>query len=161
MSSTRRNAFTIALLALLVGCADCWRSNTVCGNAQCEGGETCETCTQDCGQCNLCGNGRCDNSETENCNTCTQDCPCPAPFACMRELTLPPRCVLPQGSPCPGGAQPTSFTFCMVAPGRSATECSQRFETLVTACARDQAAAVARAQAAKYTLQDGPCPACQ
>lgn len=42
----------------------------VCGNGQCQGGENCANCPQDCGGC--CGNGACDNGE--NCSSCSQDC---------------------------------------------------------------------------------------
>ncbi len=42
----------------------------VCPNGQCEGGENCATCPQDCGGC--CGNGACDNGE--NCSSCPKDC---------------------------------------------------------------------------------------
>jgi hypothetical protein len=41
-----------------------------CGNGACDNGETCATCSSDCGSC--CGNGACDNGET--CDTCSSDC---------------------------------------------------------------------------------------
>lgn len=41
-----------------------------CGNGQCGGGETCQTCPQDCGVC--CGSGECSGGET--CTSCPQDC---------------------------------------------------------------------------------------
>ncbi|MFH1533039.1 MAG: CHAP domain-containing protein [Pseudomonadota bacterium] len=41
-----------------------------CGDGACNGGESCQSCSQDCGQC--CGNGACDNGET--CQSCQGDC---------------------------------------------------------------------------------------
>jgi hypothetical protein len=43
-----------------------------CGDGQCNDGETCSTCPNDCGQCSSCGDGRCDDGET--CNSCPEDC---------------------------------------------------------------------------------------
>lgn len=43
-----------------------------CGNGTCDDGETCETCSADCGLCPGCGDGTCDNGET--CSSCPQDC---------------------------------------------------------------------------------------
>ncbi|CAF1157066.1 unnamed protein product [Adineta steineri] len=47
---------------------------TICGNGQCELGETCRTCLVDCGECPpaVCGDGTCDDSES--CNSCPNDC---------------------------------------------------------------------------------------
>jgi hypothetical protein len=47
---------------------------TVCGNGQCELGETCRTCLVDCGQCPpaVCGDGKCEDAES--CTTCPSDC---------------------------------------------------------------------------------------
>ena len=51
-----------------------------CTNGLCEPsiGETCETCSQDCGLCPIptptCGDRICDPSIGENCNTCSVDC---------------------------------------------------------------------------------------
>lgn len=54
--------------------------DNVCGNSQCEAGESCRLCPQDCGICpNPCGNGICDNGETTA--TCLADCPA-APSTC-------------------------------------------------------------------------------
>lgn len=41
-----------------------------CPDGSCNGGETCDTCPQDCGSC--CGDGSCNYGET--CSTCSQDC---------------------------------------------------------------------------------------
>jgi hypothetical protein len=51
----------------------------VCGNGSCDAsvGESCETCEQDCGPCSTCGNGICDNGESDD--DCAQDCGCGAP----------------------------------------------------------------------------------
>jgi len=39
----------------------------------CDGGETCRTCTGDCGSCTaLCGDTYCDDNEAQ---TCPGDCP--------------------------------------------------------------------------------------
>src|SRR5688500_19991500 len=37
-------------------------------------GETCITCTVDCGLCSACGDGVCDASRMETCSTCPGDC---------------------------------------------------------------------------------------
>jgi hypothetical protein len=48
--------------------------STVCGNGQCELGETCRTCLADCGQCPpaVCGDGKCEDAES--CQSCPSDC---------------------------------------------------------------------------------------
>jgi hypothetical protein len=44
-----------------------------CGDAACNGSESCSTCAQDCGACpTTCGNGTCDTAE--DCTECAQDC---------------------------------------------------------------------------------------
>ena len=44
-----------------------------CGDASCNGEETCETCPGDCGACApFCGDGSCNGTET--CSTCEVDC---------------------------------------------------------------------------------------
>ncbi len=44
-----------------------------CGDGSCNGAETCETCTADCGVCPpVCGDGVCDS--IENCSYCPSDC---------------------------------------------------------------------------------------
>lgn len=43
-----------------------------CGDAACNGGETCMTCMQDCGMCVGCGDGTCGGGET--CDSCASDC---------------------------------------------------------------------------------------
>jgi beta-glucanase (GH16 family) len=60
----------------------------VCGDANCNGTETCSSCAADCGQCPavvVCGDASCGGTET--CNTCAADCgQCPpAPPACGDE----------------------------------------------------------------------------
>ncbi|MFQ5514487.1 MAG: hypothetical protein ACE5FG_08595 [Myxococcota bacterium] len=51
----------------------------VCGNGTCESGESCDTCSADCGECGpVCGNGVCQPGET--CASCASDCGvCPPP----------------------------------------------------------------------------------
>ncbi|MES9992280.1 MAG: Ig-like domain-containing protein [Candidatus Thiodiazotropha sp.] len=59
----------VPALILLPGC------KPACDDGVCELGETCETCPQDCGQCEqdpVCDDGVCDLDET--CETCPQDC---------------------------------------------------------------------------------------
>lgn len=45
----------------------------ICGNGLCSVEETALNCPQDCGSQSPCGNGRCDSSETHS--SCPQDCP--------------------------------------------------------------------------------------
>ncbi len=53
----------------------------VCGNGQCETGETAQSCAQDCGGATpACGNGKCDNGETTQ--NCAQDCPAQSANSC-------------------------------------------------------------------------------
>lgn len=48
---------------------------TQCGNGLCETGETCTSCSTDCGSCVVCGNGLCESGES--CLNCSTDCgPC-------------------------------------------------------------------------------------
>ena len=48
----------------------------VCGDQQCNNGENCQGCPQDCGECPVtCGDGQC--SSGESCSSCPNDCgPC-------------------------------------------------------------------------------------
>src|SRR5690606_1616624 len=44
-----------------------------CGDGTCNGGETCMTCSGDCGACGpTCGDGTCDPNE--DCGSCASDC---------------------------------------------------------------------------------------
>jgi hypothetical protein len=53
--------------------ADCGACAPVCGNATCEAGESCSTCSADCGACApVCGNATCEAGES--CSTCSADC---------------------------------------------------------------------------------------
>jgi hypothetical protein len=76
---------------------------TVCGDWACRGTETCSTCPQDCGVCQVCGNGICEVNEycqqdcgfcgdhlcqgSETCSSCCGDCgTCPGePFICQQQ----------------------------------------------------------------------------
>lgn len=55
----------------LDGKISCLKS-TYCGDAYCTLGESCSSCSADCGACPYCGDGSCNGSET--CNTCSTDC---------------------------------------------------------------------------------------
>ena len=46
-------------------------SGTVCGNGDCESGETAQNCPRDC---STCGNGVCESSKGETAQTCPDDC---------------------------------------------------------------------------------------
>ncbi|HEY8042096.1 MAG TPA: hypothetical protein VIF15_19970 [Polyangiaceae bacterium] len=45
-----------------------------CGDGTCSGGETCTSCSVDCGVCKSCGNHSCERSLGEDCNSCPEDC---------------------------------------------------------------------------------------
>jgi len=51
-------------------CGTC--GGEMCGDGECSGTETCETCPMDCGDC--CGDGTCDAGIGEDCATCPTDC---------------------------------------------------------------------------------------
>jgi hypothetical protein len=51
---------------------DCDVPGPECGDNVCDEGETCASCSNDCGVC--CGDGRCDSEEGEDCGTCVEDC---------------------------------------------------------------------------------------
>jgi hypothetical protein len=78
----------VLIAVLSAACGGGGPSQARCGDGKCEGGERCEDCPSDCGQCNVCGDGKCSVTEIENCNTCPQDCACPDIGVCARELTL-------------------------------------------------------------------------
>ncbi|MBI4196518.1 MAG: DUF4215 domain-containing protein [Deltaproteobacteria bacterium] len=64
---------------------------TGCGNASCDAGESCSTCSADCGACPpeaICGDGTCNGEE--NCSTCERDCSaCPPVRQCGNGITEP------------------------------------------------------------------------
>ena len=91
-------------------------TGAVCGNATCEAGESCSTCTQDCGACPpVCGDGACNGTET--CSLCTQDCgTCPpvCPDGTCNGTETCSNCVQDCGA-CGGPPPPTPQTpqnFC-------------------------------------------------
>lgn len=55
----------------LTDCGEC--PPAVCGDGKCEDAESCETCSSDCGKCPVCGDGTCQSNESHQ--TCPQDCP--------------------------------------------------------------------------------------
>jgi hypothetical protein len=48
----------------------------------------------------------------------------------------------------------------MVQPNKPIDDCINRFETTITACTRDEAAAIAQSTAESYIIRDGACPPC-
>ncbi|MGB0591278.1 MAG: cupredoxin domain-containing protein [Myxococcota bacterium] len=44
----------------------------VCGDGTCDAGESCDSCSEDCGACGTCGDSVCDPDE--NCASCAADC---------------------------------------------------------------------------------------
>lgn len=65
----------VLVLTFMFGSA---KSNTdsstelYCGDNWCNNGETCTSCSVDCGTCKFCGDGTCNNEES--CDTCSTDC---------------------------------------------------------------------------------------
>jgi hypothetical protein len=58
--------------------ADCGACPPVCGNEDCEAGESCSSCSADCGACGpVCGDGACEPGE--DCGSCAGDCGACAP----------------------------------------------------------------------------------
>jgi mannose/cellobiose epimerase-like protein (N-acyl-D-glucosamine 2-epimerase family) len=47
-------------------------AQVTCGDGVCNGDETCDSCSQDCGECISCGDGVCNGDET--CDSCSIDC---------------------------------------------------------------------------------------
>lgn len=59
--------------AISPGKDSCGIAIPVCGDGQCQSGETCSQCAKDCGACApVCGDGQCNNGET--CGSCAKDC---------------------------------------------------------------------------------------
>ncbi len=56
----------------ITGCSYRVAAADVCGDGQCTGQETCDTCAADCRACSMCGDNVCDSSES--CDTCPADC---------------------------------------------------------------------------------------
>ncbi len=52
---------------------DCGDCEPECGDGSCHGDEDCDSCPEDCGECAAeCGDGTCD--EDEDCDSCSEDC---------------------------------------------------------------------------------------
>lgn len=86
-----------------------------CGDGVCSG-ETCSSCSRDCGACTRCGDGVC--SAGESCSGCATDCgSCPGPSCGDGVCSSPETCASCSGDcgPCAGrcaGRAPTSRTPC-------------------------------------------------
>jgi len=121
-------------MAAAMGCAEV--DNSVeprCGDGICNGGETPETCPDDCGQPAYCGDGECNGGETSA--TCPEDCGevasicgdgvCDAdetPETCPKDCAVGPSCgdgrcngdetevTCPED--CGGGTENPGFGFC-------------------------------------------------
>jgi hypothetical protein len=77
-------------------CGDC-QAEPVCGDLECNGTETCESCPEDCGECPVgCGDNVCD--EEENCSSCPDDCGVCNGLCCIANDT--PGCVDPDVTAC-------------------------------------------------------------
>ncbi len=82
-SCAAQNPASLQQLAPLGQCvqnAGCLGGSTgpICGNGQCESGESSFSCPQDCGQIKpVCGNGKCENGESSE--SCPKDCGPPKP----------------------------------------------------------------------------------
>ena len=85
---------------------DCGACPPVCGDTACNGAETCDSCPGDCGACpSVCGDGSCDADETcESCRDCQNGHLGTRPFmqACDPSLVGVWRCVTSSGGPCSG-----------------------------------------------------------
>lgn len=92
----------LGVAVAMVAAAACSNSTApFCGDGSCGGGETCTSCTMDCGACPVsCGNGACDTGETcsncaGDCGTCTPTCSASCAGCC-------------DGTACLGGASSSS-----------------------------------------------------
>jgi hypothetical protein len=84
---------------------DCGSCSVPCGDDYCDAGagETCDNCEADCGACDYCGNGHCDNGE--NCATCNTDCGCDGDEQCSSGscIKLCGNSLINSGEDCDGG----------------------------------------------------------
>ncbi|MGA9574357.1 MAG: hypothetical protein WBS20_10475, partial [Lysobacterales bacterium] len=68
----------LALVFLLASSAQA--AKPTCGDNKCSGGETQQSCPEDCGAPAVCGDGTCDGSES--CSSCASDCGVCPPTTC-------------------------------------------------------------------------------
>ena len=55
--------------------ADTETMEPICGDGECLGGEYCDTCPEDCGECTVCGNALCESGQPlESPESCPEDC---------------------------------------------------------------------------------------
>ena len=105
-------------------CGSCPPPAPVCGNAQCEIGESCSSCSEDCGVCTpVCGDGSCNGKES--CSSCSQDCGICTPTCGDKICNGAETC-----SSCPGDCNecPPPTPSCgnnQCETGESCTTCSQ------------------------------------
>ena len=76
----RAGLFAILVMFLLFLAGNAWAAKPYCGDNKCSGGETQQSCPQDCGAPSECGDGICDASES--CNSCASDCGVCPPTTC-------------------------------------------------------------------------------
>jgi len=99
---------------------------TSCGNGKCDNGETCTTCSKDCGACpETCGNGKCGLGES--CATCSDDCG-KCPVTCGdNKCEDPETCTTCPADCCMTGCNPLTSSECGATeqcyPGGSDTVC--------------------------------------
>jgi hypothetical protein len=118
----------------LASCAgDC---PVVCGDTKCESGrgETCSSCSQDCGTCPVvCGDRTCDTARGESCSSCSSDCGacavcgnevCEAgedSFGCIEDCQIP-------GGYCGDGTCAGPETYRSGAAGYCPSDCPNPFQ---------------------------------
>jgi hypothetical protein len=85
--------------------ADCDVCPAVCGDLLCQAPETCDSCPDDCGICPpVCGDGVCE-ADRENCQACSADCGSCPPGTCSHALCE-------EGAPLVSGCDPCVTALC-------------------------------------------------
>ena len=114
-----------------------------CGDGVCAAGETCSTCSKDCGACEpappTCGDGKCEGAE--HCGSCPGDCGKCGNFACVCasdsfcctnsfDSTCQLACAKCAGGPCPK----PSCGDGLCGGGETCTSCAKDCGACVTKC---------------------------